>query len=387
VVLVVNTPGGISTSMDDIVTALLNAPMPTAVYVAPAGARAASAGLFVAQAADVVAMAPGTNIGSAHPVTGTGGDIGGDLGQKILNDAVARVRNLAALHHRNADWCEQAVRQSLNVGVDEAVRLGVADLQAPALPALLTALDGRAAPRPSGAPLTFHTAGAAVADEPPSVFQGLLQALFDPNVAYLLLLVAIFGLIAEVSSPGAILPGVVGGISGLLALVALSTLSINLGGILLVAFAFVLFVVDIKAPTHGALTLGGLVALLLGSAFLLNTGAVDLGIDWRLILVAGVACAGGFAFVIRKAVSARSEVRAAGATALVGAVGEARGPLAPAGQVFVAGAIWPAESLVGPIPSGRSVRVVAQDSGTLKVDTAGSTVSGETAGLSADHPM
>src|SRR5205807_869048 len=151
----------------------------------------------------------------------------------------------------------------------------------------------------------------------------------DPNIAYLLLLLAIFGLIAEVSTPGAIVPGVIGGISAILALATLSTLSINLVGILLVGFAFLLFVVDVKAPTHGALTLGGLVALLLGSAFLLNTGAVDLGIDWRVIAVAAAACATGFALVIRKAVGARSEVTAAGATALVGTVGEARGPLAP----------------------------------------------------------
>lgn len=372
VVLQLNTPGGISTAMDDMETSLLNAPVPVAVYVAPSGARAASAGLFVAQAADVVAMAHGTNIGSAHPVTGSGGDIGGDLGRKVLNDSVARIRNLATLHHRNADWCEQAVRNSVNIGADEAARIGVIDLEPATLSGLLEALDGRTASRPSGATLTFHTVGASTVDRPMSAFQEILQALIDPNVAYILLLVALFGLIAEVSSPGAILPGVVGGLSAILALVALSTLPINLAGGLLLGFAFLLFVADIKAQTHGILTVGGLLSLLLGSAFLLNTGGVDLGIDWRLIVAASAAVALGFAFVIRNAVAARSGRSAARANALVGSLGEARTALSPTGEVFVAGAVWPASSTSGPIASGQTIRVVAQDNRHLRVEPASS---------------
>ena len=367
-VILTNTPGGLSTSMDEIVTALLNAPVPVAVYVAPTGARAASAGLFVAQAADVVAMAPGTNIGSAHPVTGSGGDIGGDLGRKVLNDAVARIRNLASLHHRNADWCEKAVRDSENIGADQATRIGVADLESPALSYLLASLNGRTAPRPSGHDLTFRTAGARIDEMPMSTFERILQALIDPNVAYLLMLVAVFGLIAEVSSPGAILPGVIGGVCAILALVALSTLPINLGGILLVGFAFLLFVADIKAPTHGVLTVGGLFSLLLGSAFLLNTGAVDIGIDWRLIVAATAAVGLGFLFVVRKAIQARSNLAAGSGMKLVGAIGEARGALSPSGQVFVAGATWPAVSASGPIASGQSVRVIAQEGEALRVE-------------------
>lgn len=374
-VILTNTPGGLSTSMDEIVTALLNAPVPVAVYVAPTGARAASAGLFVAQAADVVAMAPGTNIGSAHPVTGSGGDIGGDLGRKVLNDAVARIRNLASLHHRNADWCEKAVRDSENIGADQATRIGVADLESPTLSDLLASLNGRTAPRPSGHDLTFRTAGARIDEMPMSTFERILQALIDPNVAYLLMLVAVFGLIAEVSSPGAILPGVIGGVCAILALVALSTLPINLGGILLVGFAFLLFVADLKAPTHGVLTVGGLISLLLGSAFLLNTGAVDIGIDWRLIVAATAAVGLGFLFVVRKAIQARSSLAAASGMKLVGAIGEARGALSPSGQVFVAGATWPAVSTSGPIASGQSVRVIAQEGEALRVEPAAQPVS------------
>ncbi len=370
VVIVTNTPGGFSTAMDDIVTAMLNAPVPVAVYVAPAGSRAASAGLFVAEAADVVAMAPGTNVGSAHPVTGSGGDIGGDLGRKVLNDAVARIRNLASLHDRNADWCEKAVRDSVNVGADEAVRTGVADLEPRTLAALLGALDGRAAPRPSGPALTFHTAGASVVEQPMSLFQSILQALIDPNVAYLLMLVAVFGLIAEFTSPGAILPGVVGGISAILALVAFSSLPINLAGVLLVALAFLLFVLDVKAAAHGVLTIGGLVALVLGSAFLLDTGAVDLGIDWRLIVVAAAVVALGFAFVVRKAVRARSQWAGTRTDALVGSLGEARGALSPTGRVFVAGAVWPASTSSGPIAAGQTIRVVGHEGAGLRVEPA-----------------
>lgn len=370
-IVVMNTPGGISTAMDDIVAALTNSPVPVAVYVAPSTARAASAGLFVAQAADVLAMAPGTNIGSAHPVTGSGGDIGGDLGRKILNDAVARIRNLATLHHRNGDWCEQAVRQSVNIGADEAVRNGVADLEEPSLAALLRDLDGRTAPRPSSAGITFHTGADSVVDRPMSAFQQILQALIDPNVAYLLMLVAVVGLLVEISSPGVILPGVVGGMSAILSLVAFSTLPINVAGVLLLAFAFLLFVVDVKAPTHGVLTLGGLIALLLGSGFLLNTGPVDLGIDWRLIIGASAAVALGLFFILRKAIRARSQVTAGGAGGLVGALGETRGALNPDGQVFVAGALWRAVSAAGPIGSGQTIRVTAQDASGLEVVPAG----------------
>jgi len=340
-VIMINTPGGVSTSMDEIVTTLLNAPVPVVVYVAPTGARAASAGLFVAQAADFVAMAPGTNVGSAHPVTGSGGVIGGDLGRKVLNDAVARIRNLATLHNRNADWCEQAVRASASIGADQATRIGVADLEPATLPDLLASLDGRSASRPSGHYLT-----------------------------YLLMLVAVFGLIAEVSTPGAILPDVVGGISAILALVGLATLPVNVGGILLVGLAFLLFLADVKAPTHGVLTVGGLISLLLGSAFLLNTGAVDLAIDWRLIVAAAAAVGIGVAFVVRKAVRVRSTLTSSSGLNLIGAVGEARGPLSPDGQVFVAGATWRAVSVSGPIASGDTIRVTAQTGDALTVETA-----------------
>ena len=305
-VLLMNTPGGISTSMDEMVTALLNAHVPTIVYVTPAGARGDSAGLFVAQAADVVAMAPGTNIGSAHPIDATGGNIGGELEQKVVNDAVARIRDLAASHGRNADWCEQAVRQSVNVDAPQAVSLHVADLQAAALPALLAAVDGRELVRPHGGQEAFHVAGAVIQEDAMPLPLRFLQLILDPNVAYVLLLLAIFGLLGEVTMPGAILPGVVGAISAILALLALSSLPINLAGALLLLLAFVLFVIDIKAPSHGVLTAGGVLSLVLGSAFLFNTGPIGgVALSPFLIGGAGLACAGFFGFLVGKAVGAR----------------------------------------------------------------------------------
>ena len=303
-----NTPGGLSTSMDDMVTSLLNSRVPVVVYVTPVGARADSAGLFVAQAADIIAMAPSTNIGSAHPITAGGGNIGGELEQKVVNDAVARIRNLASIHGRNADWCEKAVRKSDNIGVDQAVNLKppVADLQAKDVPSLLSAVEGRELPRPHGSPVTLHVSGATLEDYAMPLPLQLLQLIINPNVAYLLLLVAIFGLIAEVTTPGAILPGTVGGISAILALLAFASLPVNLAGILLILFAFVLFIIDLKAPTHGVLTIGGVISLVLGSLFLINTGAVGEGINLWLIVGAGLASAGFFGFVLSKAVSARS---------------------------------------------------------------------------------
>jgi membrane-bound serine protease (ClpP class) len=367
-VLDMNTPGGISSSMDQIVTTLLNSRVPVVAYVEPAGARADSAGLFVAQAADVIAMAPGTNIGSAHPIAASGANIGGDLGQKILNDAVARVRNLATLHGRNADWCEKAVRQSVNVSAEQAVSLHVTDLQARDLPALLAALEGLTLHRPHSSDVTLKLSGAALEDASMTLPQQLLHALIDPNVAYVLFLLAIFGLIAEVTTPGAILPGTVGVISAVLALLAFSSLPVNLAGALLMLFAFALFVADIKAPTHGILTAGGLVSLVLGSALLVDTGPVGLGINPWLIAGASVAMVLLFAFVIRKAIRARSRPAFVGSEALVGTLGEARDRLDPDGSVFVAGALWRGVAADGPIAAGATVRVVGRQGLELSVE-------------------
>ncbi|HEX6548948.1 MAG TPA: nodulation protein NfeD [Candidatus Dormibacteraeota bacterium] len=367
-VIVTNTPGGLSDAMDSITVKLLNSPVPVVVFVSPPGARAASAGLFVAQAADLVVMAPGTNIGSAHPIDGSGANLTGDLATKVLNDAVARIRELASSHGRNADWCEQAVRASVNVGAEDALRLKVADLIEPSLGALLEALDGRVLTRPHAPTVTLHTAGASIDDNPMPAWQQGLHLLIDPNVAYLLMLVAIFGLITEVTSPGAILPGTLGGIAALLALVSLAGLPLNAAGIGLVLLAFLLFLADIKAPTHGILTVGGVVSLLLGSAFLINTGAVGSSVDPRLILAMTAVSVAVFGFAVRKAVQARSRTTMTGGESMIGAIGEARAELHPEGEIFVAGRNWRAVSPESSVERGASVRVVGEEGGRLVVE-------------------
>ncbi len=364
--VVMNTPGGISTSMDDIVTSLLNSRVPVIVYVYPSGARAASAGLFVAQAADIVAMAPGTNIGSAHPIDASGADLTGDLGAKVLNDAVTRVRTLAAMHGRNADWCEDAVRNSVNINADDAVKLHVADLEAPDPAALMNAIDGRSVPRTGGA-LVLNSAGARIEDFPMPYWQVFLNALIDPTIAALLILLAAYGIITELTTPGAILPGVVGGIAGILAIVSLANLPVNIAGALMMLLALILFLADVKANTHGILSFGGVVCLVLGMAFLINTGPVGLGVNPVVIFGSAVISFAFFVFFVDRVVRARRRAVFIGADALVGAVGEAREELSPEGLVFVRGALWKAVASDEPIPVGSTVQVVGRKGLQLEV--------------------
>jgi membrane-bound serine protease (ClpP class) len=364
--VVINTPGGISTSMDEIVTSFLNSRVPVVAYVYPSGARAASAGLFVAQAADILAMAPGTNIGSAHPIQASGQDLSGDLGKKVLNDAVTRVRNLASMHGRNADWAEQAVRNSVNINAEEAVQIHVADLEASDPASVLNQIDGRTLKRTTGT-VTLHTAGAAIDDFPMPFWQVFLNALIDPTIAALLILVAAYGIISELSNPGAILPGVVGGIAAILAIASLANLPVNIAGALLMLLALVLFIADLKVPTHGILSVGGVFALILGMAFLVNTGPIGLGVHPLVVLGTAVVTFAFFAMFIRRIWAARRAPVFAGADGMVGALGVAREELAPEGLVFVSGGLWKAVADPNPIHIGSRVRVVGQQGHQLHV--------------------
>ena len=364
--VVMNTPGGISTSMDDIVTTLLNSKVPVVVYVYPSGARAASAGLFVAQAADIVAMAPGTNIGSAHPIDASGANLTGDLGTKVLNDAVTRVRNLASMHGRNADWAEQAVRNSVNINAEDAVKLHVADLETSDPAALMNAIDGRSVPRTSGA-LVLHTADASIEDMPMAFWQVFLNALIDPTVAALLFLLAAYGIITELTSPGAILAGVVGGIAAILAIVSLANLPVNIAGALLMLLALILFLADLKANTHGILSFGGVLSLILGMAFLINTGPVGLGVNPIVIFGTAAITFAFFVFFVDRVIRSRRRKVLTGADALVGAMGHAREDLLPEGLVFVRGALWKAVADRGPILAGSPVQVVGRNGLQLEV--------------------
>jgi len=364
--VVMNTPGGISNSMDDIVTSLLNSRVPVIVYVYPSGARAASAGLFVAEAADILAMAPGTNIGSAHPIQATGANLTGDLGAKVLNDAVTRVRNLATMHGRNADWAENAVRNSVNINAEDAVKLHVADLEVSDPAMLMNEIDGRSLPRSRGA-LVLHTAGAHFQDFPMPFWQVFLNALIDPTIAALLILLAGYGIITELQSPGAILPGVVGGIAAILAIVSLANLPVNIAGALMLFLALILLLADLKANTHGILSFGGVLALVLGMSFLVNTGPVGIGVNPLVIFGSGAITFAFFVFFVGKILRARRAPVLTGSEALVGATGEAREELSPEGLVFVRGALWKAVASSGPIPVGSAVQVVGRKGLQLEV--------------------
>jgi membrane-bound serine protease (ClpP class) len=275
------------------------------------------------------------------------------------------VRNLASMHGRNADWAEDAVRNSVNINAEQAVALHVADLEAPDIRTLLEQVDGRTVPRPNGS-LTFHTAGAVVDDYPMPFWQVFLNALIDPTIAALLIIVAGYGIITELSNPGLILPGVVGGLAAVLAIVSLANLPVNIAGALLMLLALILFIADLKASTHGFLSVGGVFALVLGMAFLINTGPVGLGVNPIATLVTGLLTFGFFVFFIRKVWQARMQPALSGPDSMLGARGEAREEIAPEGLVFVAGALWRATA-AAPIHAGSAVRVVGRKGLQLQV--------------------
>ncbi|HET9847269.1 MAG TPA: nodulation protein NfeD [Candidatus Dormibacteraeota bacterium] len=380
-IIAMDTPGGLDTSMRDIIKKMLGARLPVVVYVSPSGARAASAGMYITQASDIAAMAPGTNIGSAHPVSiggsnpapsatpsASGTSSATDIeDQKIENDAAAYARALATLHHRNADWAEKAVRQSINATAEEAVKLDVVDLEARDLATLLDDLDGRQVTK-GGQTYTLQTANAAIERYDLSTFDQLLQAVADPNLVYLLFLLAIIGIGFWVTHPGLVLPGVVGVIAGLLAALSLFNLPINVAGVLLILLAILLFIVDLKAVTHGVLTTGGIIAMTLGGLLLIDTGFISEAVNIPLLILTVLVIAGIFIFILQKVIIARSQPYAAGQESMVGTIGTVREPLDPTGMVFVDGALWQAAAPNGPVPAGTRVRVIAVDGLRLRVE-------------------
>ena len=368
-VIELDTPGGLERSMRAICQRLLNAEVPVIVYVAPTGARAASAGVFITMAAHVAAMAPATNIGAAHPVALSGG-IDKESMKKIENDAAAFARTIAVERGRNADWAEKAVRQSVSITEREAVKLKVVDLVADSLTDLLDKVDGRAVKTVKG-PVTLATRGAAVKPIEIGFRDRLLNVITDPNVAYVLMMLGMLGLFFELSNPGVVLPGVIGGISLILAFFALQTLPINYAGLLLILFGIALLIAEIKIVSHGVLAMGGIVALALGSLMLFDAPELDLRVSWTVIVPTVAVTAGVFLFMVGaglRALRARSVV---GAPALVGQLGVARETLSPEGQVQVQGELWRAVTHGAPVEQGARVRVVDVKGLTLTVEKAG----------------
>jgi membrane-bound serine protease (ClpP class) len=355
-VLELDTPGGLDASMRVITQALLSAPLPIVVFVAPSGARAASAGTFITLAADIAAMAPGTTLGAAHPVNliGTSDET---TTAKAVNDAAAYARSLAERHGRNGDWAEKAVRESASLTEAQALREKVIDLVAPDLDGLLAALDGREIQRPGGS-VVLHTRGLPVVRLAPDWQHRLLEWLADPSVAYLLLMLGMLGIFFELSHPGVILPGVIGGISLILALYALQSLPVSATGSLLILLAMALFFAELKIVSHGILGAGAVIALTLGSVMLIRSPASWLRVSLLVIIPVVAVTSLYFLVLLRLVLKARGRRPTTGHEGMVGAVGEAVDELAPAGNVFVHGEIWSAESPDN-VHKGDRVRVTA----------------------------
>jgi membrane-bound serine protease (ClpP class) len=361
-----DTPGGLDTSMRDIIKRILISEVPVVIYVSPSGGRAASAGTFIAMAAHVAAMSPGTSIGAATPVQVGGGDVGNkDLARKVKNDAVSYIRSLAAQHGRNADWAEKAVREGGSLGESDALRMKVVDLVARDVDELLLALDGRAV-TVAGQTRKLHTKGAERHEVVPTWRQRLLSRIIDPNVAYILFILGFYGILFELSNPGAILPGVVGGICLLLAFLAFQALPVNLTGVFLIVFAMILFVVDLKVQSHGILTLGGVVSLVLGSLILLGGDTGMARVSLSVIATAVGVTVLFFVFVLGAAFRAQRRRPVTGIQGLIGERGTALTDLAPSGQVFLHGEYWTAQA-DAPISKGSSVVVDRVDGLSLRV--------------------
>lgn len=385
-----DTPGGLVSSTRDMIQAILSSPIPVAIYVAPSGARAASAGAYLAYAAHVSAMAPATHIGAATPVQlGAPGMPGappqpkpspspdqkpsGDsdsttaMDRKIINDAVAYIRALAELRNRNADWAEKAVREAATLTANDALKERVIDVIAGSTSELLSAIDGRRVITASGEQ-TLSTKGRAVDVLEPTWNMRLLAAIADPNVAFILLLIGIYGIIFEFMNPGAVAPGVVGGICLIVALTALSALPVSYGGLALLVLGLGLMLVEALNPGFGILGVGGLVAFVLGSLFLFDPADadIDFSVSWQLVAFMTVASALFFFAVVSFAMKARQRTVRTGSEQMVGSMGEVASWSGGEGRVLVLGEIWAARA-DKELPRGTRVRVVKRENLTLFV--------------------
>ncbi len=362
-----NTPGGLLKSTRVMVSDILDAPLPIVVYVAPAGSQAASAGVFITLAAHIAVMAPGTNIGAAHPVA-VGEQMDSIMMAKTTNDAAAFIRTISEKRHRNMTWAEDAVRKSLSITETEALETKVIDTIASSLTLLLSAINGKEVQLPSG-PKTLKTEGAQLIIREKTFQEKILDILSDPNIAYIFMMLGIYGILFELYNPGAILPGIIGVIGLILAFYSLHTLPVNYAGLGLIIFSVILFLLELKITSHGFLTAGGILSLILGSLMLFQSNsALDmLTLSWQLILVVVIMTTLFFVFAIGMGIRAQRRKPTTGTQGLVGETGIAMTELAPEGEVKVHGEIWRAKAEGAQIPKGSKIIVAAVDNLTLTV--------------------
>jgi len=370
VLITMDTPGGSMSSMQDIIKAIFAAKVPIIVYVSPSGATAASAGTFITMAADIAAMAPVSNIGSASPISispsGEVEKVNKTLERKQMNYATEYAHSIAEKRDRNTKWAEKAVREAANLTSTDALKLKVIDLIANDNRDLMRKIDGRKIKLATGETVTLHTARAPFEDRAMSGWEMFLHYLSNPLISLMLLMMAMYGIIFELSNPGAILPGVVGGISAILLLYSFSVIPINAAGFAFIALAVLLFIADVYSPSHGVLSVGGVLSLFFGLMMLFRTPAGPMISPWVLGVVALVT-GGFFIFVVGLGLRALKNPYIAGRDAVIGHVGEARTDLDPTGKIFVNGALWTATSESGKIEKGEKVDVTAMEGLRLTV--------------------
>ncbi len=363
VIIKIDTPGGLAESMRIIVKAIFASKVPVVTYVAPSGARAASAGVMITIAADIAAMAPGTNIGAAHPVGAGGKDIGGKMSEKVTNDMVAQVKSIAKKRGRNVQWVEKAVRESVSVTETEALEANVIDIVAKDLDELIRQINGR----------KIENKGVLKLDHPKKTMieEGLrtkvLKIISDPNVAYILMMIGLAGLYFELSHPGAVLPGVVGGISIILAFFAFQTIPVNYAGFLLIILAIVFFIMEMKIASYGLLSVAGITSLLLGSLMLFESNGSDMRLSWTVLVPTLMVVSGFFVVISGLVFKSHLSKPRTGATGLLGEIGVVKEPIFLEGKVFVHGELWKATSK-DPIEKGTKVKVVKVEGLVLEVE-------------------
>jgi membrane-bound serine protease (ClpP class) len=356
-IIKLNTPGGLLKSTRIIVTDILDSEIPVVVFVYPGGSQAASAGVFITLAAHIAAMAPGTNIGAAHPVT-MQGEQDSIMNEKATNDAAAFIRTISEKRARNIQWAEDAVRKSVSITETEALKGRVIDTIAISVQDLLEKINGKEISLSSGKKV-LDTKNAEVINIEMNFQEKILDLLSDPNIAYILFMIGIYGIMFELYNPGSIFPGVIGGISLIVAFYSLHTLPVNYAGLALIIFAVILFIAEIKVVSHGLLTIGGIISLILGSIMLIDTESTleVIKISWQVILVIVIFTSAFFIFAIGFGIKAQSRKPTTGIEGIIGEIGETISNLEPEGQIRVHGELWNAESLDGAISKGTKVKV------------------------------
>ncbi|MBU2600771.1 MAG: nodulation protein NfeD [Actinobacteria bacterium] len=362
-VIQLDTPGGLDASMREIIQAQIETPMPVVIFVFPQGARSASAGVYMMMGADVAAMAPQTNLGSATPVSLTG-EMDEAMQKKVVNDAAAYIRGLASEHGRNTEWPEEAVREAVSLTAEEALEMGVIEFVAADLEDLLQQMDGFTT---TSKGVTLSTADAPVVEVSMSWRERLLHTLVDPNIIFILMALGVYGIIFEFQNPGLGVPGIAGAIALLLAAYGLQLLPVSYVGLLLLAVAVILYVAEVKVQSGGIMALGGTVALVLGGLLLFNVPGSVFRVNWTVIAIVALVTLAFFAFVVKAVAAAHQRRPASGSEGMVGETGTARTRLAPAGSIAIHGEIWQADAVGDPIEAGTRIEVVGASGLRLRV--------------------